>query len=91
MTLLRQHTKMKEIDKQIRERGNGAVKLVLKTMNYSCNDLAKRLGVARSTVSDWKLGRNPFRLTVPQVIEFSKILKEAGLTYDDLVKSEKES
>jgi transcriptional regulator with XRE-family HTH domain len=75
--------KLIKIHDQI-ERGVAPLKAIREALELNQAEFAVMLGVAVSTVSRWETGQSPVTLKIDQVKKLELLLKELGLTFQNL-------
>lgn len=60
------------------------LKILRKRLGLKQTDLAGILQVRQKTVSDWETGKCKPSLSIPQIKAVERLLKEAGLSFQDL-------
>lgn len=64
--------------------GESPLDAVLSILGWTQKEFSKRIGPDPSTLRRWKKGESEASLTLPQIKELDKALREKGLTIQDL-------
>lgn len=60
------------------------MKAIREKLGMTQQEFATAVGVAVATVSRWERGKSPMVLTLPQMKSFSRLLRDCGLTIENL-------
>ena len=60
------------------------MKAIREELNLSQQELAQRLGVAVGSVSRWERGASQMSLTIPQIKNFMRLLREINMSIEDI-------
>lgn len=64
--------------------GESPLKAIRKALGLSQTELAVKIGVSLPTISRWENGHTPATFTVPQIKALNALLRQLGLTIDNL-------